>query len=198
MFTGIIETLATLEKKEAEGTNVHFTFSSAITQELKIDQSVAHNGVCLTVVKIDGSNYTVTAIGETLKRTNLGALTVGQQANLERCMPANGRFDGHIVQGHVDTTATCKEIKDLAGSWEFVFEHAEKPANITVEKGSITVNGVSLTVVRSTATTFSVHIIPYTFEHTSFKELKPGSSVNLEFDVVGKYVARILGRQAQL
>ena len=194
MFTGIIETLATLEKKQVEASNVHFTFSSVITQELKIDQSVAHNGVCLTVVEIQGQNYTVTAIDETLKRTNLGTLDVGGQVNLERCMPANGRFDGHIVQGHVDTTATCTEINDLAGSWEFVFEHERKPANITVEKGSITINGVSLTVVRSTDTTFSVHIIPYTYEHTNFKELKKGSAVNLEFDVVGKYVAKILGR----
>lgn len=194
MFTGIIETLATLEKKHAEGSNVHFTFSSTITQELKIDQSVAHNGVCLTVVSIEGGNYTVTAIDETLKRTNLGALAPGGRVNLERCMPANGRFDGHIVQGHVDTTASCTEINELGGSWEFVFEHEKKAANITVEKGSITINGVSLTVVKSTDTTFSVHIIPYTYEHTNFKELKNGSTVNLEFDVVGKYVAKILGR----
>jgi riboflavin synthase len=194
MFTGIIETMARLEKIQAEGSNVHFTFSSAITQELKIDQSVAHNGVCLTVVSINGNNYTVTAIEETLKRTNLGELTVGQQVNLERCMPANGRFDGHIVQGHVDTTARCLEINDLNGSWEFIFEHGKHPGHITVEKGSITVNGVSLTVVRSTDTIFSVHIIPYTHEHTNFKELKPRSRVNLEFDIVGKYVAKLLGK----
>ena len=194
MFTGIIETLAKVEKIEKEGSNVHFTFSSSITQELKIDQSVSHNGVCLTVVKIDGKNYTVTAIDETLKRTNLGELKTDNLVNLERCMPANGRFDGHIVQGHVDTTAKCSEVKDLNGSWEFVFEHAKTKTNITVEKGSITINGVSLTVVNSTETTFSVHIIPYTFEHTNFKEIKVGSSVNLEFDIVGKYVAKILAK----
>ena len=194
MFTGIIETMARLEKIQAEGSNVHFTFSNELTGELKIDQSVAHNGVCLTVVGISGTNYTVTAIEETLKRTNLGELAVGQQVNLERCMPVNGRFDGHIVQGHVDATARCLEVNDLNGSWEFVFEHEKHPGNITVEKGSITVNGVSLTVVRSTDTVFSVHIIPYTHQHTNFKELKPGSRVNLEFDVVGKYVAKILGK----
>lgn len=194
MFTGIIETLTKVEKIEKEGSNMHFTFSCSITHELKIDQSVAHNGVCLTVVKIDGKNYTVTAIDETLKRTNLGELKTANLVNLERCMPANGRFDGHIVQGHVDTTAKCTEVKDLNGSWEFVFEHAKTRTNITVEKGSITINGVSLTVVNSTDTTFSVHIIPYTFENTNFKEIKVGSSVNLEFDIVGKYVAKILAK----
>jgi riboflavin synthase len=192
MFTGIIETQAKLEKIEKENSNVHFTFSSPITHELKIDQSVAHNGVCLTVVKINGGNYTVTAIDETLSRTNLGELKVGAFVNLERCMPANGRFDGHIVQGHVDTTAICREVKDLNGSWEFVFEHEKNKSNITVEKGSITINGVSLTVVQSTEISFSVHIIPYTYEHTNFKDFKPGTKVNLEFDVIGKYVARIL------
>ena len=195
MFTGIIETLAKVGKIEKEGSNVHFTFSSSITHELKIDQSVAHNGVCLTVVKIEDKNYTVTAIAETLKRTNLGNLKMGDLVNLERCMPANGRFDGHIVQGHVDTTAKCIEIKDLNGSWEFVFEHLKNKTNITVEKGSITINGVSLTVVNSTDTTFSVHIIPYTFEHTNFKDIKVGSNVNLEFDIVGKYVARLMSQK---
>lgn len=194
MFTGIIETLATLAKSEQEGTNTHFTFSSAYTHELKIDQSVAHNGVCLTVVKIDGDRYTVTAIEETLKRTSLGDLKIGEPVNLERCMPANGRFDGHIVQGHVDTTATCISVKDLNGSWEFVFEHEKSQGAITVEKGSITINGVSLTVVNSTPSTFSVHIIPYTFEHTNFKTINTGSRVNLEFDIIGKYVARLLGK----
>jgi len=194
MFTGIIETLARLEKAEKEGSNVHFTFSSAITHELKIDQSVSHNGVCLTVVKIEGNNYTVTAIDETLRRTNLGDLKPGSLVNLERCMLANGRFDGHIVQGHVDTTAVCKTVSDLNGSWEFVFEHEKSSTNSTVEKGSITVNGVSLTVVQSTDTTFSVCIIPYTFENTNFKDIKPGSRVNLEFDVIGKYVAKMLGK----
>jgi riboflavin synthase len=198
MFTGIIETLARVEKIEKEQANVHFSFSSNITHELKIDQSVAHNGVCLTVVAISGDNYTVTAINETLKRTNLGDLSIGKNVNLERCMPANGRFDGHIVQGHVDTTAICKEVNDLNGSWEFVFEHEKNAGNITVEKGSITVNGVSLTVVRSTDSFFSVHIIPYTFEHTNFREIKPGTKVNLEFDIVGKYVARLLGNSLQV
>lgn len=192
MFTGIIETLATVEKIEKENSNIHFTFSSAISGELKVDQSVAHNGVCLTVVKIMGSNYQVTAIDETLNKTNLAELKIGAFVNIERCMPANGRFDGHIVQGHVDTTAVCKEINDLNGSWEFVFEHVKSNTNITVEKGSITINGVSLTVVKSTDTSFSVCIIPYTYEHTNFKELKPGSTVNIEFDVIGKYVAKML------
>lgn len=192
MFTGIIETLGVLKKIERENTNVHFTFSSVLTPELKIDQSVAHNGVCLTVVHIDGSEYIVTAIEETLKRTALGSLKVGDLVNLERCMPANGRFDGHIVQGHVDTPAVCKHVRDLKGSWEFVFEHEKNKAFLTVEKGSITINGVSLTVVNSTETSFSVHIIPYTFEHTNFKTIQPGSPVNLEFDVIGKYVAKLL------
>ncbi len=194
MFTGIIETLAKLESIEAENSNLHFTFSSIITKELKVDQSVAHNGVCLTVVKIEGDNYTVTAIDETLKRTNLKHLSVGNYVNLERCLPANGRFDGHIVQGHVDAVAVCSEVNDLDGSWEFVFEHAKNKNNITVEKGSITINGVSLTVVRSEDDLFSVHIIPYTFEHTNFSGIKTGSEVNLEFDVIGKYVAKILGK----
>jgi len=193
MFTGIIETLAKVESIVKENSNVHFTFSSSITGELKIDQSVSHNGVCLTVVKIDGNKYTVTAIDETLKRTNLGELKIGDHVNLERCMPANGRFDGHIVQGHVDTTATCKNVNDLKGSWEFEFEHEASKQNITVEKGSITINGVSLTVVKSTNNSFSVHIIPYTFEHTNFKNIKPGTLVNLEFDIVGKYVSKLMG-----
>lgn len=192
MFTGIIETLASVEKIEKENSNVHFTFSSRITGELKIDQSVAHNGVCLTVVELTGDGYRVTAIDETLKRTNLGDLKVGDMVNLERCMPANGRFDGHVVQGHVDTTAVCKQINDLKGSWEFVFEHEKHKNAVTVEKGSITINGVSLTVVTSTDTGFSVHIIPYTYEHTNFKQILPGKRVNLEFDIIGKYVAKLL------
>jgi riboflavin synthase len=194
MFTGIIETLARVEKIENENSNINFTFSSKLTNELKIDQSVAHNGVCLTVVKIEGNNYIVTAIDETLKRTNLGTLKPGNHVNIERCMPVNGRFDGHIVQGHVDTTAKCIEVNDLNGSWEFVFEHEKNKNFVTVEKGSITINGVSLTVVKSTDTTFSVHIIPYTFEHTNFKEIKVGSLINLEFDIIGKYVAKMLNR----
>jgi riboflavin synthase len=192
MFTGIIETLAKVENITKENSNVHFTFSSSITHELKIDQSVSHNGVCLTVVKIEGNNYVVTAIDETLKRTNLGELKIGDLVNLERCMPVNGRFDGHIVQGHVDTTATCTKVTDHKGSWEFEFEHSVSKQHITVEKGSITINGVSLTVVRSTSNSFSVHIIPYTFEHTNFKNIKPGTKVNLEFDIVGKYVSKLL------
>jgi riboflavin synthase len=194
MFTGIIETMGLLKSRREEGTNVHFTFSSGITGELKIDQSLAHNGVCLTVVHIEGDNYTVTAINETLKRTNLGNLKAGDLVNLERCMPANGRFDGHIVQGHVDTTAECIDIKDLNGSHEFLFRYDVSSGNVTVEKGSITVNGVSLTVVRSEADKFSVHVIPYTLEHTNFGALKKGERVNLEFDIVGKYVARLLAR----
>jgi riboflavin synthase len=193
MFTGIIETLATVEEIKKEGSNVHFVFSSNITGELKIDQSVAHNGICLTVVNINNNRYTVTAIDETLKRTNLSALKVGDSVNIERCMPANGRFDGHIVQGHVDTTAICKAVKDLNGSWEFIFEHEKNKNHVTVEKGSITINGVSLTVVMSTENSFSVHIIPYTFEHTNFSKIKSGDKVNLEFDIIGKYVAKLLG-----
>lgn len=192
MFTGIIETLAVVKQIVKENSNVHFTFSSDITGELKVDQSVAHNGVCLTVTSIKGSEYTVTAIDETLKRSNIGDMTIGTKVNLERCMPANGRFDGHIVQGHVDTTATCKEITDLKGSFEFVFEYPICEKNVTVEKGSITVNGVSLTVVRSEKNTFSVCIIPYTLEHTNFKDIRVGSKVNIEFDIIGKYLARIM------
>jgi riboflavin synthase len=192
MFTGIIETLARVENLEYEGTNVHFTFSSSISGELKVDQSVSHNGVCLTVTEVSGSNYKVTAIDETLRRTSLGALQKGDEVNLERCMPATGRFDGHIVQGHVDCTGICESVSDLNGSWEFIFSHTRDRQYVTVEKGSITVNGVSLTVVLSEPGRFSVHIIPYTFEHTSFKSLQAGSKVNLEFDIVGKYVARLL------
>lgn len=190
MFTGIIETIAKLEKLEKENSNIHFTFSSSITGELKIDQSVAHNGVCLTVVNIEDKEYTVTAIEETLLRTNLGNLTAGSEVNLERCMPANGRFDGHIVQGHVDTTAICKSIKDLNGSFEFLFEHSKAKNFVTVEKGSICVNGVSLTVVQSTDISFTVHLIPYTIKHTNFKNLKVGDKVNIEFDIIGKYLAK--------
>jgi riboflavin synthase len=194
MFTGIIETLARLESVKIQGGNLDLTFFSSITGELKVDQSLAHNGVCLTVTEISGNTYGVTAIEETLKRTGLGELQVGELVNLERCMPANGRFDGHIVQGHVDATGECTEINDLDGSHEFVFRHAPSPTGITVEKGSITVNGVSLTVVRSEKDLFSVHVIPYTFEHTNFRSLKKGGKVNLEFDIVGKYVARLMAR----
>lgn len=192
MFTGIIETLARVERIEKEGTNVHFTFSCAFTNELKIDQSVAHNGVCLTVVAINGDQYTLTAIDETLTRTNLGELKVGDVVNLERCTKVGSRLDGHIVQGHVDSVGTCIEIIEMDGSTEFVFEYDYD--EVTVSKGSITINGVSLTVVQSEEKRFSVHIIPYTIEHTNFHTLKIGSKVNLEFDIIGKYVRKMMNR----
>ena len=195
MFTGIIETLGKLESLEKDGSNIHFTFESAITHELKIDQSVAHNGVCLTVVKLIGdSHYVVTAIDETLARTNLGELKPGDVVNLERCMPAHGRFDGHIVQGHVDQMGEVVAIEEKDGSHVFTFVH-EEGENFTVNKGSITINGVSLTVFNSSDTGFSVAIIPYTFEHTGFKQLKVGDRVNLEFDIIGKYVARMISKR---
>lgn len=192
MFTGIIEGLGRVEAIEKEGENVHFTVSSAFTNELKIDQSVAHNGCCLTVVKIDGDQYVVTAIRETLDKTNLNQWSVGTKVNLERCMIMNGRLDGHIVQGHVDTTATCVAIEDQDGSYKFTFEYATD--DVTVEKGSITINGTSLTVVDSTDRGFSVCIIPYTYEFTNFHTLNIGSTVNLEFDIIGKYVAKLFRR----
>lgn len=195
MFTGIIEALGKVEKLEKEGSNLHLSLSAPFTEELKIDQSLAHNGVCLTVVAINGDEYTVTAIDETLKRSNLGGLEVGDEVNLERCMAANGRFDGHIVQGHVDTTARCTKVEELEGSWYFHFEYAPHPEHLTVPKGSITINGVSLTVVDSEPHSFSVAIIPYTYEHTNFKHFKPGTQVNLEFDIVGKYVARMMAQR---
>ena len=198
MFTGIIETLAKIENIEQSGTNYTFTFSSGITSELKIDQSVSHSGVCLTVVQIQGQHYQVTAIDETLQKTNLGTLAVGNHVNLERCMPANGRFDGHIVQGHVDTTGICTNIQDQDGSWLFDFEYPENEQHITVEKGSIFINGVSLTVFNSEKNTFRVAIIPYTYEHTTFKELVIGSTVNLEFDIVGKYIRKMLQYQNKI
>jgi len=194
MFTGIIETLAKVESIEHDGTNVHFTFSSSVADELKVDQSVAHNGVCLTVVQLQSDRYVVTAIDETLKCTNLGGLNVGNLVNLERCMPAHGRFDGHIVQGHVDITGTVTSISDQDGSHVFTFEHP-RSENFTVDKGSITVNGVSLTAFNTSDTGFSVAIIPYTFEHTNFHQLKVGDSVNLEFDIIGKYVSRMMQRR---
>lgn len=193
MFTGIIETLGTIVAIEKDQSNVHFTVKSTITHELKIDQSVAHNGCCLTVVKIEGDTYTVTAIRETLDKTNLGDWEVGSKVNLERCMMLGARLDGHIVQGHVDTTATCISIDDLNGSWKYTFKYDfDQP---TVAKGSITVNGVSLTVVDSEKGLFSVHIIPYTYEHTNFHAFKVGSKINLEFDIIGKYVARLMEQQ---
>ena len=192
MFTGIIETLASVERIEKEGTNVHFTFSCNFTNELKIDQSVAHNGTCLTVIAIEGNNYTLTAIEETLIRTNLGLLEVGDVVNLERCTKVGSRLDGHIVQGHVDTVGTCVDIIEMDGSTEFVFEYDYD--DVTVSKGSVTINGVSLTVVQSEDKLFSVHIIPYTIEHTNFHTLKKGSKVNLEFDIIGKYVRKMMNR----
>jgi riboflavin synthase len=192
MFTGIIEALAKVERIEKEDSNVHFTFSCPFTNELKIDQSVAHNGTCLTVVAIDGDNYTLTAIDETLKRTNLGDLAVGDVVNLERCTKVGDRLDGHIVQGHVDTIGTCSEIIQHDGSTEFVFSYDYD--DVTVSKGSVTVNGVSLTVVQSHAQSFSVHIIPFTIEHTNFHTIKVGSKVNLEFDIIGKYVKKMMAR----
>lgn len=191
MFTGIIEAMGELKKIDHEGSNVHLTIDSPITSELKIDQSVAHNGVCLTVVSIEASEYTVTAIDETLQKTNLGSLKTGDFINLERAMKLGARLDGHIVQGHVDQTAICTEAKEHDGSWTFTFEYDPSLSNITIEKGSITVNGVSLTVVNSQVNSFSVAIIPYTYEHTGFKQIKLGDTVNLEFDVIGKYVARL-------
>lgn len=193
MFTGIIEGLGEVVSIQKEGENTHFSLKSTIANELKIDQSLAHNGVCLTVVAIDGDVYTVTAIKETLDKSNIGELAVGDLVNLERAMLANGRFDGHVVQGHVDQTANCVNLKEEGGSWVYTFEYETK-GNVTVEKGSITINGVSLTVVNSKENQFSVCIIPYTKEHTTFNTLEISNKVNLEFDIVGKYVARLLGK----
>lgn len=194
MFTGIIECMARVEGLMQTKGNITFTFSSPISHELKIDQSVCHNGVCLTVIQVDQGKHTVTAIQETLSKTNLGDLKIGDMVNIERCMPANGRFDGHIVQGHVDTTATCEKIEDANGSWIFSFSHPTETGFITVEKGSICINGTSLTVVNSQPGHFSVAIIPYTFDHTVFKYLQPGSKVNLEFDIIGKYVMKMMNK----
>lgn len=191
MFTGIIETLGEIKAIEIEGGNVHLTITSAITNELKIDQSVAHNGVCLTVTSIENNQYTVTAIQETINKTNLSDWKIGEAINLERAMKLGDRLDGHIVQGHVDQIGICKGIKKADGSWYFNFEYDPFFNNITIEKGSITVNGVSLTVVNSLKNEFSVAIIPYTYEHTNFKNFKVGTKVNLEFDVIGKYVSKL-------
>jgi riboflavin synthase len=190
MFTGIIEEIGIVTKIVREAGNIHFTIQAQMTPELKIDQSVAHNGCCLTVVDIQDDLYTVTAILETLNKTNLGSWKVGTKVNLERCMQMNGRLDGHIVQGHVDTVAKCIAIEDQNGSWKFTFEYLAE--QITVEKGSITINGVSLTVVDSMAKSFSVCIIPFTYEHTNFHQLQVNDLVNLEFDIIGKYVAKLM------
>ena len=192
MFTGIIETLGRVEKIEKDRENINLTIQTNITDELKIDQSIAHNGVCLTVVAISGKNYVVTAIKETLDKTNLGHLSENDLLNIERAMKLGDRLDGHIVQGHVDQTAICTNVKNTSGSWFFTFEYDAKENNITIEKGSITINGISLTVVNSGENIFSVAIIPYTYEHTNYKNLKIGSIVNLEFDVIGKYVKRLM------
>ena len=191
MFTGIIESMGEIISLTNEGSNVHFEMKSPITKELKIDQSLAHNGVCLTVVKINGDNYVVTAIKETLDKSSLGDLKIGSLVNLERSMKLEERLDGHIVQGHVDQTAICTKVVEEEGSTYYTFKYNNDYDNVTIEKGSITVNGVSLTVVDSKENEFSVAIIPYTIENTNFKEFKKGTKVNLEFDVVGKYIKRL-------
>lgn len=190
MFTGIIETLGEVISIEKEQTNVHFTLKSPFTNELKIDQSVAHNGCCLTVVAIDKDDYTVTAIDESIQRTNLGDWKVGSKINLERCMQLGARLDGHIVQGHVDTTGVCTAVEEQHGSWKYTFQY--DAIHPTVAKGSVTINGVSLTVVDSERNSFSVCIIPYTYEFTNFHTFEVGTKVNLEFDIIGKYVARLM------
>jgi riboflavin synthase len=197
MFSGIVEEAAPVVSLSKEKENLHITMECSFTNELKIDQSIAHNGVCLTVVKKEGNTYTVTAIKETLEKSNLGLLNPGDKVNLERSMRLNERLDGHIVQGHVDQTAVCTEVKEAQGSWYFTFEYDPSKGNITVEKGSITVNGVSLTVVNSGIKSFQVAIIPFTYEMTNFHQIKVGTVVNLEFDIIGKYVARILNQQLQ-
>ncbi|MDC1034175.1 riboflavin synthase [Flavobacteriaceae bacterium] len=190
MFTGIIECIATVEKIEKDKGNLNISLKSSITKELKVDQSLCHNGVCLTVVKLNDDIYTVTVIAESLKKTNLGELKPGDIVNLERSMSVNSRFDGHLVQGHVDEVAVCSESFETNGSWKYVFKHSKQ--NITVEKGSITINGVSLTVVNSTSGSFSIAIIPYTYENTNFKKILEGSKVNLEFDILGKYISKLI------
>ena len=194
MFTGIIEEIGKIVRIDREQANLHLYVKSSFTNELKIDQSVAHNGVCLTVVAIDGDVYQVTAIAETLAKTHLGSLQVGDAVNLERGMLLNTRLDGHIVQGHIDQTGTCSAIQEEAGSTRFTFEYDPSTGNVVIEKGSITVNGVSLTVVDATRDSFSVAVIPYTLAHTNLQHLQIGSIVNLEFDVIGKYVARLMQR----
>ena len=197
MFTGIIESLGTIKLLVEDKNNLHITVGSSITSELKIDQSVAHNGVCLTVIAINDDEYTVTAIQETIKKTNLGGWKSGDLLNLERAMRLGDRLDGHIVQGHVDQTGICKNIENANGSWYFTFEYDSSLNNITIEKGSVTVNGVSLTVVNAKKNEFSVAIIPYTYEHTNFRNFEIGTKINLEFDVIGKYVAKLYANNAK-
>ncbi len=192
MFTGIIETLGTVTTIEKDRSNVHFTIESPISGELKIDQSVSHNGACLTVVGLGAGNHRVTAVEETLRRTNLGHWAAGTLVNLERCLPVGGRLDGHIVQGHVDAVAECVEVTETGGSWRFTFRYQPTPEHLLVDKGSVCLNGVSLTVVNPHDDLFSVAIIPYTWEHTNFKTLRPGDTVNIEFDILGKYISRYL------
>ncbi|SFL16417.1 riboflavin synthase [Proteiniphilum acetatigenes] len=201
MFSGIVEEAATVVALKKDKGNLHITLRCSFTGELKIDQSVSHNGVCLTVVSIEGDTYTVTAIQETLDRSNLGLLEVGSKVNLERSMPINGRLDGHIVQGHVDQTAVCTDVTEADGSWYYTFEYTfdremAKKGYLTVDKGSVTVNGVSLTVVEPTDNSFKVAIIPYTYEFTNFHQIKKGTVVNLEFDIIGKYISRIAALNA--
>ncbi len=194
MFTGIIETVAEVIEIREEGTNLTFLLRSGLGPDLKIDQSLSHNGVCLTVVEINGDVYAVTAVRETLQKTNLSRWKVGTKVNIERCMPANGRFDGHIVQGHIDQTAVCTDLKDVDGSWLYDFEYDSNTGNITVEKGSICINGVSLTVFNSRPNGFRVTIIPYTYEHTNFEQLAIGDVVNIEFDILGKYIQKMMAK----
>jgi len=190
MFTGIIETMGIVEEIRLNGSNKEFTISSAISNELKVDQSLAHNGVCLTVTALENGKHNVTAIDETLLRSNLGALKIGESINIERAMSGLSRFDGHLVQGHVDTVGVVKSVLDKDGSWIFTFNYPEENKHLLVDKGSVCINGVSLTVNNPTHNTFQVAIIPYTFEHTTFNHLNPGDPVNLEFDILGKYIAR--------
>ena len=195
MFTGIVEAMGTIKSILQAGTNYHFEIQTSLAAALKIDQSVAHNGVCLTVVDVASATYKVTAVDETLQRTNLGTLKPGDYINLERCLPANGRLEGHVVQGHVDQVGVCTAIEEKEGSWLFQFTYAPNEASLIVEKGSITVNGVSLTCFNTTANTFTIAIIPYTFRHTNFQYLKVGDRVNLEFDIIGKYVKLLLEKR---
>jgi riboflavin synthase len=194
MFTGIIESIGRVSDLRKEGSNLHLKVESALSSELKIDQSVSHDGVCLTVTKVDGRAYWVTAVEETMQKSNFGSVALNKKFNLERCMLNNGRFDGHIVQGHVDQTGVVKKIENKNGSWLFHFEYDPSQGNITVEKGSISINGVSLTCFNSQPSSFTVAIIPYTYDHTNFHELNVEDIVNLEFDVIGKYVKRLLGK----
>ena len=196
MFTGIVETIGKVISIKKSSENLDITIESPISHELKVDQSVSHNGVCLTVTSVKDDSHSITAIKETLDKSNLRLLKAGDEINLERCMPANGRFDGHIVQGHVDQTGKCLSVKDENGSWLFTFSYTPDEENVLVNKGSVTINGVSLTVVNPTDSQFSVAIIPYTYEHTTFKSVKEGTLVNLEFDIIGKYVARLLAKRS--